>query len=423
MKTVKPNTLNLIIFRLIIVTTLLAAAVIIQLSTAVFLPLGTFYLVVLASYASCLIFLVLYLRDAHAQAQAFAQIVVDVLIITVLVYITGGLSGHLYVLYMFPIIAAGLVLPGKAAYLTASLAAISIGLMADGMFYGFIPYFKADQYREASLGLVLYTIFLAWALFFAIAILFATFGRNARRSREALEQIQHELQVKERLAEAGQMSALIAHEIRNPLAAISGAVQVMQTELRPSGEIGELMGIVLKESRRVSQTIDQFLNLASPQPREFIRFRPGEMIKEILTLLRLSGDLGGAITVEGDFESSEAAFYGSAGQFKQVVWNLIRNALAAMPDGGTVRVNCVHGPGPVLNLSVADTGRGMTSEEKERIFEPFFSAFPGGRGLGLAVVRRIVEDHRGTIRVHSEPGLGTEFSLVLPDRPNPRKDS
>jgi signal transduction histidine kinase len=422
MKTVKPNTLNLIIFRLIIVTTLLAAAVIIQLSTAVFLPLGPFYIIILGSYASCLVFLMLYLWDSHEKLQANAQIIVDVLIISVLVYITGGIGGHLYVLYIFPIIAAGLVLPGRAPYLTASLAAILFGFMTDGMFYGLIPFYKSDQPRETSAGLVLYTIFLAWALFFAIAYLFSRFGRNARRSREALEQIQHELQIKERLAEAGQMSALIAHEIRNPLAAISGAVQVLQAELQPAGEAAELMAIVLRESRRVSQTIDQFLNLASPGPQEFTLFAPEEIIRETLTLLRMSGDLGDGVTVETNAAEGGSQFYGSPAQFKQVVWNLLRNALASMPDGGVLRVDCRRDPGRALTLKVVDTGRGMTPQEQERIFEPFFSAFPGGRGLGLAVVRRIVEDYRGTIGVQSEPGRGTEFRLTLPDRPVPRKD-
>jgi len=421
-KTVKPNTLNLIVFRLIVVTTLLAGAVIIQLSTAVFLPLGPFYALVLGSYAVCLVFLMLYLWDSHEKMQAGAQIIMDVLIISVLVYITGGIGGHLYVLYIFPIIAAGLVLPGRAAYLTASLAAILFGFMTDGMFYGLIPYYKADQPRETSAGLVLYTIFLAWALFFAIAYLFARFGRNARRSREALEQIQHELQIKERLAEAGQMSALIAHEIRNPLAAISGAVQVLQAELKPAGEAAELMGIVLRESRRVSQTIDQFLNLASPGPQEFALFRPEEIIRETLTLLRMSGDLDDKVVVEGDFANGTSEFYGSSAQFKQVVWNLLRNALTSMPEGGVLRVDCSRGPGPALSLRIVDTGRGMTPQEQERIFEPFFSASPGGRGLGLAVVRRIVEDYRGTIGVQSEPGRGTEFRLTLPDRAVPGKD-
>jgi two-component system sensor histidine kinase PilS (NtrC family) len=93
-----------------------------------------------------------------------------------------------------------------------------------------------------------------------------------------------------------------------------------------------------------------------------------------------------------------------------------------MPEGGVLRVDCSRGPGPALSLRIVDTGRGMTPQEQERIFEPFFSASPGGRGLGLAVVRRIVEDYRGTIGVQSEPGRGTEFRLTLPDRAVPGKD-
>ncbi|MGD0782902.1 MAG: ATP-binding protein [Candidatus Aminicenantales bacterium] len=218
------------------------------------------------------------------------------------------------------------------------------------------------------------------------------------------------------------MSALIAHEIRNPLAAISGAVQVLQAELRPTGQASELMSIVLRESRRVSQTIEQFLNLASPGPQEFTRFRPEEIIRETLTLLRMSGDLGDRVTVEGNAASGASDFYGSPGQFKQVVWNLLRNALSAMPEGGVLRIDCSHDAGRALTVSVTDNGRGMTPQERERIFEPFFSTFPGGRGLGLAVVRRIVEDYQGTIRVQTEPGRGTEFLLTLPDRADPRKD-
>jgi len=422
MTAVKPNTLNLIVFRIIIVTALLVAAVVIQLSTAVFLPLGSFYLIILACYASSLVFLFLYKLDSHVLAQAYAQMIFDVVIITVLVYITGGLNGNLFVLYFFPILAAGLVLPGQAAYLIASLAAISFGVLVDGMYFGFIPYYMPDQYRETSLGLVLFTIFLAWALFFVIAVLFTLFGRNARRAKDALEQVQHELSIKERLAEAGQMSALIAHEIRNPLAAISGAVQVLQSELGPTGETGELMEIVLRESRRVSQSIDQFLNLASPATQEFTRFRLGELIRETLTLLRMSGDLDDRFRVEGNFENSGLEFYGSPGQFKQVIWNLGRNALAAMPGGGILRIDIALEANRELTLRVADNGRGMSAEEQERIFEPFYSGLPGGRGLGLAVVRRIVEDYRGAIRVVSAPGRGTEFRLTLPDRPARTKE-
>lgn len=424
MTTVKQNILNLIVFRLIIVTTLLVAAVVIQLSTAVFLPLGPFYVIILVAYATCLGFLFLYIGDKHYQTQAYAQILADLLLITVLAYIAGGLGGHLYVLYIFPILATGLVLPERAAYLTASLAAILLGFMADGMHYGLIPYFRADQARESSAGLVLYTIFLAWGLFFAIAFLSAHYGAGLRKTQAALRRAERELAIKARLAEAGQMSALIAHEIRNPLAAISGAVQVLKSDLKPEGESAQLMDIVLRESRRVSATIEQFLSLASPGPQEFNEFNLGAVIEETVTMLRLSGEIGGAIAVEGDFNASPVITYGNPSQFKQIVWNLIRNAVAAMPDGGRLRINLSREPGGSLTLNVIDSGRGMSPEESARIFEPFFSSFSGGRGLGLTVVRRIVDDYDGTIDVRSEIGRGTEFKVTLPPRPAPasRKD-
>jgi two-component system sensor histidine kinase PilS (NtrC family) len=419
MTTVKRNILNLIVFRLIIVTTLLAAAVIIQLSTAVFLPLGPFYIVILTAYAASLVFLLVYSRSRRYEAQAYGQTLFDILLITVLVYITGGLGGHLYVLYAFPILAAGTVLPGRGAFLAASLSAILLGVLADGMFYGIIPYYRPDQIRETSAGMTFYTIFLAWAMFFAIALLSHYYGRGLRRTKEALERAERELAVRERLAEAGKMSALIAHEIRNPLAAISGAVQFLKADLSPGGEQGQLMDIIVRESKRVSQTIEQFLSLASPGGKDFQLFSMAAVIRETLTLLRAGGELPDRIVVEGGFGESPLDLYGSQAQFKQVVWNLARNAVQAMPDGGRLRIELEAGPGGSRVLRLADTGRGMEPEERSRIFEPFFTAFEGGRGLGLTVVQRIIADFEGRIEVRSESGRGTEFVLSFPRRSAP----
>lgn len=271
MKTDKKNIFSLIVFRLIIVSTLLIAAVIIQVSTSYFLPLGPFYALILFMYVLSLFYLLLYLWNSHSGFQAYLQIFFDLLLITVLVYISGGLSGQMYFLYFFPIIAASLALSGRGAYLAASLAAILFGALADGLYYGLIPYFREDQYWELSLGLVLYTIFLAWTLFFVMAFLFSHYAHSLRKTREALAEAQRELDIKKRLAEAGQISALIAHEIRNPLAAISGSVQVLKNELSLDAEQSRLMEIVLKESVRVSQSIEQFLNLASPESRRLQR--------------------------------------------------------------------------------------------------------------------------------------------------------
>lgn len=416
MTTAQRDIRALIISRVIIVTTLLVAAVVIQLSTVSFLPLGAFYALIAGAYVLSLTYLILYRWDAHYRAQAYLQIVFDLVLITLLVYISGGINGNLYFLYVFAIIAASLVLGNRAAFLAASLAAILFGGLADGMYYRLIPYFRPDQFREISVGLVLYTIFMAWTLFFIIAFLVNHLAQSLRKARLALTDAEKELEIREREAAAGRMSALIAHEIRNPLAAISGSVQVLKNDLAANDEQARLMDIVIKESQRVSESINQFLSLAAPGKKVMGTFDLAEAVRETIILLKTSGELNGQTSVKGNFETTRMAFHGSPGQWKQVFWNLTRNALQAMPEGGTLSIDFLRENKDEVVLRFADTGRGMSEEEKSRVFEPYFSRFEGGVGLGLAVVKKIVDDYDGKIRVASAALRGTEIFINLPLR-------
>lgn len=133
-------------------------------------------------------------------------------------------------------------------------------------------------------------------------------------------------------------------------------------------------------------------------------------------MLRMSGALNGRYRIEGNFETSKIEYYGNSNQFKQVFWNLVRNALQAMPDGGMLTIDVNRANGQELNLRFVDTGKGMTPEERGRVFELFYSTFEGGLGLGMAVVRRIIDDYNGKIRISSEPQRGTEILITLPLR-------
>ncbi|MBM3285002.1 MAG: hypothetical protein FJY81_03945 [Candidatus Aminicenantes bacterium] len=416
MKTEKKHLLWFILIRLIAVTSILVSVVVIQSSTTDFIPLIPFYLLVLLTYLLSLIYLCLCSWWKNYSFQIYLQIFFDLLLITALVYISGGLTGGLYLLYVFPIIAASILLSTRATYVTAGLAAVLFGFLVDGLYFGLIPYFRLDQYREKSLGLVLFTIFLAWSLFVLIAILAHHLTRSLRRAREQLLLAQKELEVKERLAAAGRMAAQIAHEIRNPLAAISGAVQVLKGEMPLDEDQKSLMDIVLKESVRVTQSIEQFLDLASPGRSAFSSIKLADALEETLALLRASGELNGRYRLAGNFSASPLTYYGSSNQFKQVFWNLTRNALKAMPEGGTLTVDFLQDGKKEIKIRFADTGRGLREDEKKRLFEPFFSGFENGRGLGLVVVRRIVDDYDGKIQVNSVPRRGTEIILSLPVR-------
>jgi len=414
MQTQKRHIFWFILIRAIAVTSILVAVVIIQSSTSDFLPVVPFYFLVLLAYLLSLVYLGLYLWARNYAVQAYVQVVMDLLIITALVYISGGLSGSLYILYVFPVAAASIVLSNRAAFIIAGLSAILFGLLVDGLYFGIIPYFSPDQYRERSLGLVLFTIFLAWSLILVIAFLANHLTNGLRKAREALLLAQKELEIKERLATAGRFSGQLAHEIRNPLAAISGAVQVLRGELALDEEQRSLMDIVVKESQRVSESIEQFLDLAAPGPQVFSWISLPGVLEETLALLRASGQLDGRHVLAGNYAAAKVDYYGNPNQFKQVFWNLAKNALKAMPDGGTLTVDFSQDKKRTVRIRFADSGRGLTDEEKQRIFEPFFSRFENGHGLGLVVVRSIVDDYDGRIEVQSEPRKGTEITLTFP---------
>jgi len=410
----KRGLLQLIVFRLIIVSSLLFTAVAIQETTSIFLPLDKFYLVTLAACVLSILYLILYYWGKHLSGQAVAQIVLDLAIVTALVYISGGISGPLYFVYIFPILGSSLVLTIRGVYLTASASAIVFGLLIEGLYYRIIPSFQPDQYKIMSFGQVLYSIVVAWGLFFAIAFLITTLSRNLRSAREQLEWTQRELQIKEHQALAGRVSSQIAHEIRNPLAAIAGSVQVLKNELDVTPEQRKLMDIVLRESERISLAIDQFLDLAGPPRIAPLPIDLVEILKETVIMLRQSGELNGSIVLEGNYAEAQAPFLGNAHHFKQVFWNLIKNAVQAMPRGGRLRLNLDRPKKNTVRMVITDTGVGMSEETQAKVFDPFFSTFEEGRGLGMAVVRRIIDDYQGTIAIKSELGRGTEITIDLP---------
>ena len=414
MPTEKKKVFWLILIRLIVFTSLLIAVVILQLSTPAFLPVVPFTYLIFFTYFLSVVYILLYAVSRNFALQAYLQILIDLLLITGLVYISGGLSGSFYFLYLFSIIAGSIVIPGRSAYLLASLSAIFFGLMVEGLYFGIIPYFSPEHYKEVSPGLALFTIIVAWIVFFLVAFLSNHLSGNLTRATEELRLAQKELEIKERLAAAGRMAAQLAHEIRNPLTAISGSVQLLKDAPVLSEEQKRLMGIVVKESERVSQAIEQFLDLASPGNIVFFHFDLAEIFREILVMIRASGELGDTVRLQGNHASAQVQFFGSANQFKQVFWNLMRNALRSMSGEGTLTVDFFQEKKKEVAIRFADTGKGLNRQEKEHLFEPFPPGSDAGSGIGMTVVRRIVDDYEGRIQVVSEPGKGTELTITLP---------
>jgi len=406
----------LILLRLIIVTALAVSAVIInQFSTSIFLPLTLFYILIIVTYVLSIGYLLLYYWGRYQTLQVWIQIFFDLLLITAFVYVSGGLRGSFYFLYIFGIIAAGFVLSRRAAYLTAALSGVFFGVLVNGMHLGFLPYFGSDQPTELSPGIVINNIFISWSMFFIVAFLVNYMKERLRRTAEKLRLAERELEIKKRLALAGEFSAHLAHEIRNPLAAISGSVQVLKEGLELENEQKELMDNIVKQSGRISHSIEQFLSLVSPNIETFSEVHLASVVEETLFLLEDSGELNGNFQVDGNFKASSISYFGNINQFKQIFWNLIRNAIKVMPEGGTITVDIDQDPREGVLLRVADMGKDLEDEERKKLTEPVLcSGFQSGTGIGMAVVHRIVDDYKGKIHVHPHADKGTEVVIVLP---------
>ena len=228
-----------------------------------------------------------------------------------------------------------------------------------------------------------------------------------------LKRLEGEVRLKDKLAHVGELAAGIAHEIRNPLASISGSVQVLKNSSTPGSPEQRLMEIVVAESHRLSSILEDFLRYVRPKERAEEPVDAPSALDDVLTLLAHGDEASSRHRVVQDIHPRSVVVQADPGQLRQIFWNVARNALAAMPGGGTLTVSA-RVQGGHWNVSFKDEGHGMTTGERDRLFTPFAHSFPGGTGLGLAIVYRIVEEHGGTIRVDSAAGRGTIVSISLP---------
>ncbi len=230
-----------------------------------------------------------------------------------------------------------------------------------------------------------------------------------------IKQMEGRMRQADRLAAIGRLAANIAHEIRNPLASLSGAIEVLARNL-PADELrARLVGIVLRESDRLNGIIKEFLDYARPTPPALGPVNLAEILDEVLLLLE-HRDHPARPKVVRDYEERVPACL-DAQQIRQAIWNLCLNAVEAMPEGGDLRVAARsrwNGNSRWVEVEIGDTGSGISPEDLPHIFEPFYSTKAGGSGIGLALVQRVVEDHGGEIEVRNAPGAGVTLVLSLP---------
>lgn len=233
-----------------------------------------------------------------------------------------------------------------------------------------------------------------------------------------LKRLEREVLTKERMAALGRLSAAIAHEIRQPLAAMTGALKELARLAPLEDDDKKLVLIVSRESQRLNQIITDFLDYSREKTYTFAEVDLAAVMEETLTLIEHNAAAQGKVRIDRRFQARGARALADRDRIKQVFWNLCNNALRAMPSGGVLTVS-IEADESWVRIYVSDTGTGIEPGEASRIFEPFQSGFTGGTGLGLAIVYQILQAHRGRIRVEAPAG-GAEFVVELPRAPRAR---
>jgi two-component system sensor histidine kinase PilS (NtrC family) len=243
------------------------------------------------------------------------------------------------------------------------------------------------------------------------------------------KEMEEQMKRVDKMAAVGALAAGMAHEIRNPLASLSGSIQMLRAELTLDDSQQHLMEITLRESERLNALITDFLLFAQPPQSHKILYPIRRILEETLDLFIHSPAFRDGIRVLRPSPQEETRVWIDPDQMKQVFWNLFINAAQSMSNGGEIRVQMERGNPqgmtglPILSqvrdkewirISVTDSGSGIAPEEKEKIFEPFFTTKENGTGLGLSIVHKIVENHKGLIKVDSTLGRGSTFSILLP---------
>jgi two-component system sensor histidine kinase PilS (NtrC family) len=229
----------------------------------------------------------------------------------------------------------------------------------------------------------------------------------------AIRRLEREVRIQDRLAAVGRLAAAIAHEIRNPLTSIAGSVKMLDAISSLTSEQRTLVEIVVRESERLNNIITDFLTYSRNKQYQLERVDLLPLLEDTLTLLQnrlITQNTG--ILIQRHIKVASANVLGDGDKLKQVFWNFCENAVRAMSGGGTLTVS-VEEVGQDWEVSVADTGPGMSPQQIEKIFEPFQSNFQGGTGLGLAIVYQIVRAHEGKVWARSRQGHGTSFVLRL----------
>ncbi len=383
-------------------------------SNVAFATIGGAYLLA-AVYAALL-------RIGRAlDSVSLVQLVTDQIVWTAIAYISGGATSGAASLYMLTCMSGAILLGMRGAFVAALWGFCSFALLCAGFVAGLLvpPPDQPLGTYATKWGDVAYPLFVNLFAIFVVTLLAGYLAERLRRTggelvevRAVAEEATARAEQAERLALLGRIAAGLAHEIRNPLGAIAGSIELLRTGGTLPPEDVKLCELIERETARLNDLVGDMLSLSKPRAPAKDRVDLCSISREVVALAARSGR-GSDVLVR--FEGPERVdVLADMAQMRQVVWNLVRNAVLASSAGEEVVVRVTLREDESVALEIVDRGAGVAPEARDRLFDAFFTTRSQGVGIGLAVVKRIVDDHGFAVEVDSAEARGTTFRVVVP---------
>jgi two-component system sensor histidine kinase PilS (NtrC family) len=411
----------LMLFRALFATILLGAATVLHSGEGVAAPAAV---PAPASVIYGLIALIFLLTGAYAVAmprigalQRFAavQIGIDTLVVTSVILVTGSAVSVFSFLYLLVIICSSTFLERGGSMVIAGVCSLEYAVLLHLEYYGLLPAWMAESgvgglvhpWRE-----VLFKALTTAVGCFAVAFLSDMLAEQVRKGRRTIKAMEDRVRRVEKLASMGEMAAGMAHELKNPLAALAGSIQMLAEERNGTPAYDRLLQIALRETGRLNDLLTNFLMFARPPTGKRQPMRLDRAVGEIVSLFERDSARAGHIRLVRRM-APDVWVAMDAVHLKQVLWNLLLNAAQAIEGPGEIGVEVSSNRNGTAQIRVRDTGCGISEELKASIFDPFFTTKADGTGLGLSLVHRILESCDGWLTVDSVPGRGSVFTVSL----------
>ena len=406
----------LILFRVFFSTLLLGSSIVMQLGESpppLGPPLILLYGLIAGIFLLSILYALLLSRIKHHLAFAYVQILIDTFVVTVILFVSGSYSSLFSFLYLVVIIYSSMLLPIKGTIVIAAVCSIQFGIMVDLEYYGVIlPFGTEDGLRASAYpwNHVLYKILITITACFAVAFLSSFLSEQVRKTRKELQVMENHVKRVEKMASIGEMAAGLAHEIKNPLASLTGCIQLLKEDVRNDPDHDKLMQIILREADRLSSLVNNFLLYARPPAAKAKIIDLDKVLIDTAELFEKDSSNNGRITTHKTIQSNIRISVDPV-HLRQILWNLLLNASEAIEKEGVIDIEMYASKNKIVCIKISDTGCGMSQKEIKSIFDPFFTTKPSGTGLGLSIVHRILEAYDAWLNVESEVNKGTTFTL------------